>query len=246
MLYDENSGNNYTPGMGNRLNAARFMLDKYFPARNTGLPAESPSDDGLMSYVPGYDFAVPFYNFLKYGKRPSMIEIVMAVNDAADLIPIVGSAYGLITKSSGKMIISNLRKSAVKAIMNPINTAKNYMGKLIRSAKNLPLNEMKSGLLSVFKNTGKRSVEVVAELSLPSWKNFKEFAGFMMNKVPGMNILHSAKKVQKLYSTRVWSTARAAKFFVDEVIDNTIENIAKEKFMNYTGLNSLFEQLKNK
>ena len=246
MFYDETSGHNYTSGMGSRLNAANYMLDKYFPARNTGLPAKNNSDDGLMSYVPGYDFAVPLYNFLKYGKTPSMIEFVMAANDLADLIPIVGSAYGLITKSSGKMIISNLRKSAVNAIINPINTAKNYMGKLIKSAKNLTLSEMKSGLLSVFKNTGKRSVEVVAELSLPSWKNFKEFAGFMMNKVPGMNILHSAKKVQKLYSTSLWSTERAAKLFIDEVIDNTIENIAKEKFMNYTGLNSLFEQLKNK
>ena len=247
MFYDETSGHNYTSGMGSRLNAAKYMLDKYFPAKNTGLPAKNNSDDGLMSYVPGYDFVVPFYNFVKYGKTPSMIEFVMAANDLADFIPIVGSAYGLITKSSGKVIISNLRKAAVKKIMNPINTAGDYIGKLIKSAKNLTPNEFKSAFMSVFKNTGKRSVEVVADNLLPSWKNFDEFAEYAIKKavniIPGMNVWHSYKKVQKLYSTKRWSAGRAAKLFLDEVIDNTIENIAKEKFMNYTGLNSILEQL---
>ena len=94
---------------------------------------------------------------------------------------------------------------------------------MIKSAKNWTFDEFKSSFSSVFKNIRRRSVEVAAELSLPSWKNFKEFAEYTMKKalninMPVTNIWHSYRKVQKL-SSKGWPVKRAADMFVNEFIE---------------------------
>lgn len=100
-------------------------------------------------------------------------------------------------------------------------------------------------LLSVLKSTGKRSVEAVSELSMPSWDNFKDFAGFIMNKqldqIPIVNILRYPDKVRKLYS-KPWLTKRATEFLVNKTSD-TVERIAEEKIMNHAGMKAIIDQL---
>ena len=245
MFYDETSNHHYTPRIGNRDESGRYMLANYSPAKDTGLPAKSASDNGWTEYIPFYDSGVVLKNWWCYGKVPSAIEVFNVVNDAATLIPFVAATYGLVAKSSGKMIISNARKAIVKAVTSPLNTAKNTMNRIIKSAKTLTLGEMKDELLSVFKSTGKRSVEAAAELSLPSWDNFRDFAGFIMNKqldqIPIVNILRYPDKVRKLYS-KPWLTKRATEFLVNKTSD-TVEGIAKEKIMNHAGMRAIIDQL---
>lgn len=245
MFYDETSNHNYTSRIGNRNESGKYMLANYSPAKDTGLPVKSASDNGWLEYVPFYDSGVVLKNWWFYGKVPSAVELLNVANDIATLIPVVAATYGLVTKSSGKMIISNARKAIVKAVTFPLETAKNAMNKIINSAKTLTLDEMKDELLSVLNSTGKRSVEAVSELSLPSWNNFKDFAGFIMNRqldqIPIVNILRYPEKVTKLYS-RPWLTKRATEFLVNKTSD-TIEGIAKEKIMNHAGMKAIIDQL---
>ena len=247
MFYDETSNHHYTSRIGNRNKGAKYMLEEYSPAKGTGLPAKSASDNGWLEYVPFYESCIVFKNWCCYGKTPSAFEAFNIVNDIATLIPVVAATYGLVAKSSGKMIISNARKAIVKAVTSPLETAKNAINMVVNSAKTLTLGDMKDELLSVFKSTGKRSVEAAAELSLPSWDNFKDFAGFIMNKqldkIPIVNILRYPEKVKKLCS-QPWLTKRATEFFVNKTSD-TIEEIAKEKFMNHAGMKAIIDQLLN-
>ena len=245
MFYDETSNHNYTSRIGNRNESGKYMLANYSPAKDTGLPVKSASDNGWLEYVPFYDSGVVLKNWWFYGKVPSAVELLNVANDIATLIPVVAATYGLVTKSSGKMIISNARKAIVKAVTSPLETAKNAVNKIINSAKTLTLGEMKDELLSVLNSTGKRSVEVVSELSLPSWNNFKDFAGFIMNKqldqIPIVNLLRYPDKVRKLYS-KPWLTKRATEFLVNKTSD-TVEGIAKEKIMNHAGMKAIIDQL---
>lgn len=245
MFYDETSNHHYTHGMGNRNKSANYMLENFSPAKDTGLPAKNASDNGWLEYVPFYDSGVILKNLCYYGKVPSAIEVFNLVNDVATLIPFVAATYGLVAKSSGKMIISNARKAIVKVVTSPLSTAKNTMNRIINSAKTLTLSEMKDELLSVLKSTGKRSVEAVSELSMPSWDNFKDFAGFIMNKqldqIPIVNIFRYPDKVRKLYS-KPWLTKRATEFLVNKTSD-TVEGIAKEKIMNHAGMKAIIDQL---
>ncbi len=247
MFYDETSNHHYTPGIGNRNESGRYMLANYLPAKDTGLPAKSASDNGWTEYVPFYDSYVVFKEWWCYGKVPSALQVFNVVNDVATLIPFVAATYGLVAKSSGKMIISNARKAIVKAVSSPLTTAKNTMNRILNSAKTLTLSEMKDELLSVLKSTGKRSVEAVSELSMPSWDNFKDFASFIMNKqldqIPIVNILRYPDKVRKLYS-KPWLTKRATEFLVNKTSD-TVEGIAKEKIMNHAGMKAILDQLVN-
>lgn len=245
MFYDETSNHHYTSRIGNRNKGAKYMLEEYSPAKGTGLPAKSASDKGWLEYVPFYESCIVFKNWCCYGKTPSASEVFTIANDIATLIPVVAATYGLVAKSSDKMIISNARKAIVKAVTSPLETAKNAINMVVNSAKTLTLGDMKDELLSVFKSTGKRSVEAAAELSLPSWDNFKDFAGFIINKqldqIPIVNILRYPEKVKKLCS-QPWLTKRATEFFVNKTSD-TIEGIAKEKFMNHAGMKAIVDQL---
>ena len=245
MFYDETSNHHYTSGIGNRNESGMYMLANFSPAKDTGLPVKNASDNGWIEYVPFYDTGVVLKNWWYYGKVPSAIELFNAVNDVATLIPVVAATYGLVAKSSGKMIISNARKAIVKAVTSPLNTAKNTMNRIIKSAKTLTLGEMKDELLSVLTSTGKRSVEAVSELSLPSWDNFKDFASFIMNKqldqIPIVNLLSYPAEVKKLYS-KPWLTKRATEFLVNKT-SNTIEEIAREKIMNHAGMKAIVDQL---
>lgn len=245
MFYDETSNHHYTSGIGNRNESGMYMLANFSPAKDTGLPVKNASDNGWIEYVPFYDTGVVLKNWWYYGKVPSAIELFNAVNDVATLIPVVAATYGLVAKSSGKMIISNARKAIVKAVTSPLNTAKNTMNRIIKSAKTLTLGEMKDELLSVLTSTGKRSVEAVSELSLPSWDNFKDFASFIMNKqldqIPIVNLLSYPAEVKKLYS-KPWLTKHATEFLVNKT-SNTIEEIAREKIMNHAGMKAIVDQL---
>lgn len=249
MFYDETSNHHYTSGTGNRNESGRYMLANFSPAKDTGLPTKNASDNGWLEYVPFHNAGKLVWNWCKYGKIPSAVEFAIAAfdtaNDIAMLIPVVAATYGLVTKSSGKMIISNARKAIVKAVSSPLTTTKNTMNRIINSAKTLTLSEMKDELLSVLKSTGKRSVEAVAELSMPSWDNFKDFASFIMNKqldqIPIVNILRYPDKVRKLYS-KPWLTKRATEFLVNQTSD-TVEGIAKDKIMNHAGMKAIIDQL---
>ena len=249
MFYDETSNHHYTPGLGNRDKSVKYMLANFSPAKDTGLPAKNSSDDGWLEYVPFHNAGKIIWNWGKYGKIPSAVEFAIAAfdtaNDIAMLIPVVAATYGLVAKSSGKMIISNARKAIVKAVSSPLNTAKNAINRIINSMKTKTLSEMKDELLSVLKSTGKRSVETISELSLPSWDNFKDFAGFIMNKqldqIPIVNLLRYPAKVKNLYS-KPWLTKRATEFLVNKTSD-TVEVIAKEKIMNHAGMKAIIDQL---
>ena len=63
MLYDDIAGNIYTANIPGRSESAKWMLERFKAASDTGEPVAVDDDGILVSYIPGHEVIAPVYNY---------------------------------------------------------------------------------------------------------------------------------------------------------------------------------------
>lgn len=115
----------------------------------------------------------------------------------------------------------------------------------ISFANNFTADEVKDKLSEIFQQTDKRSVAIISQSLLPSWKNFADFVKFIQKKasdrIPIVSILTYPAKEEKLL-IEPWFTKLETDFLTN-IKAETIRDIAEEKIMNYIGIKSIINQL---
>lgn len=246
MLYDDIAGHTYTANIPGRSEGAKWMLEHYITASNTGEPVAIKDDGGLVSYIPGHDIIAPVYNYMRYGKIPTVVECLSGALDLVNLIPMATAATTIargIAAGNGRKIFTVYAK---KAITEPIKSAGESVSKLFKNVTQLTLSDMKKSTAKFFSEIGTRSVLFFSECSLPSWDNVSDFTKYMAAKAKnlGINVIDMFSKkpeLSKLYS-KPWATKRATYYLINELI-GMIQEAAMKKTLHIIGINSIINHL---
>lgn len=246
MLYDEISGHIYTANIPGRSEGAKWMLEHYTTASDTGEPVAVDEDDGLFSYIPGHDIIAPVYNYLRYGKIPTIGECLSGALDLVNIVPIAVATTTIargIAAGNGKKILTVYAK---RAITDPIKSAGESASKLFRNVTRLKVSDMTKNVTKFFNEIGTRSVVLFSECSLPSWDNISDFANYIAAKAKDLvidvvDIFSNKSELSKLYS-KPWMTKRATDYLINESF-GIIQEAAMNKTLNIMGINSMINHL---
>lgn len=246
MLYDDIAGNIYTANIPRRSEGAKWMLKRYTAASDTGEPVAVDDDGGLVSYIPGHDVIAPVYNYIRYGKIPTVGECLSGALDLMSVIPMATAATTVargIAAGNGRKILTVYAK---RAITEPIKSAGESVSKLFRNVTRIKFSDMKKSVAKFFDEFGTRSVVLISECSLPSWDSISDFSMYMAAKAKdlGINVIDMFSKkpeLSKLYS-KPWMTKRATDYLINESL-GIIQEAALKKTLHAIGINSIINHL---
>ena len=252
MLYDNVTGHKYTENIAKLDNAAKFLLENYTIDRYTGEPLEIEESTAsyIAGYIPGHDVIAPIYNYVRYGKMPTVSECLEGAMDLMELVPMAKSAVTVvkeIAKGGGKKILEEYAKKAVKEVRDKvIDIADKELSLVISNmVAKYSVSEMKKDTASLFGELGSRSAVIMSEMSIPSWENISDFTKYISSKAKTLSIntteIFSRKpELSKLYS-KPYMTKRAA----DSLIESSgrIQEAALMKTLNVMGVNSIINYL---
>lgn len=248
MLYDDVSGHSYTENISSRSDGAKYMLENYTIDRNTGEPVqiEESTAEHFAGYIPGHDVIAPIYNYMHYGKTPTVMECLNGALDLMDIIPMATAAVTItraVAKGNGKKILTVYAKKAVnEAIESAGETAANIFSDIAEFS----LDRMKKNTSRFFRKIGTRSAVFISEMSLPSWENISDFTKYMADKAKGLsiNVIDISRKkpeLSKLYS-KPWMTKRATDYLINESF-GIIQKAAVKETIHIIGINSVMNHL---
>ena len=235
MLYDDVTGHIYTKNISERSGGAEYMLEHYTIDRTTGEPVQIKETTAgrIVSYIPGRDIIAPIYNYIRYGKTPTLMECFQGAMDLYNLIPIASGAAAIvkgIAAGNGRRVLTAYAKSAVKGTaQESLKAAGQETLKMFKAG--LTFGKMKSDTAKIFRALGTRSAVLIAETKMSSWENSGDFIEYMTSKAKTLSI-ESIKMYSEPYMKRC-----SGDFLIDET-SGSIQEAAVKKNIHVMGINS--------
>ena len=161
MFYDEICRHHYTKNIGDREKAAKYMFSEYYPDSSTGRPVPVKSNkavDFVIEHIPGYDIVSPIYDWIVYGKSPTVYDILQGGKELIENIPALKAIKAI---SAAAKYVSFTTEAAEK-VSGAYDTRK--AERVIDNITALTVEEMTERLRKFFHEAGKRSVVVVSEV----------------------------------------------------------------------------------
>lgn len=242
MLYDDVTGHQYTENIATRSGGAEWMLENYTIDRNTGEPVQTEETltGKAVGYIPGHDIIAPVYNYVRYGKTPTLMECVQGAIDLYDLIPIAGGAAAIVkgfASGNGKRVLTSYAKSAAKeTATESLKAAGKETLKTFAKRAGITFGEMRNDTAKIFRSLGTRSAVLIAEMRMPSWENISDFTKYMADKAKTLSI-NPAEKISVQQKNK-----RSGGFLINET-SGSIQKAAMMKTLHIMGMNSALNHL---